>query len=52
MVYSLLCLYPVGVEEIVQKTDMDIGKVYEILIKLQIDGAIEEVYSGHYIKKL
>lgn len=52
VVYSLLCLYPVGVEEIVQKTDMDIGKVYEILIKLQIDGAIEEVYSGHYIKKL
>ena len=52
VVYSCLCLYPTGVEKIVQETGYDIGKVYEILMKLKINGLVEEVFSGHYIKKL
>ncbi len=52
VVYSCLCLYPVGVEEIVQTTGLDIGKVYEILMKLRVKGMAEEVFNGHYIKKL
>ncbi len=52
VVYSCLCLYPVGVEEVVQTTGLDIGKVYEILIKLKLKGMVEEVFNGHYIKKL
>ncbi len=52
VVYSCLCLYPVGVEEIVQTTGLDIGKVYEILMKLRVKGMVTEVFNGHYIKKL
>lgn len=52
VVYSCLCLYPVGVEEIVQTTGLNIGKVYEILMKLRVKGMAEEVFNGHYIKKL
>ena len=52
VVYSLLCLHPVGVENIVLKTGLNIGRVYEILMKLRMDGMIEEVFNGHYIRKL
>ncbi len=52
VVYSLLCLHPVGVEELVYKSGLDIGRVYEILMKLIVDGLIEEVFNGHYIRKL
>lgn len=52
VVYSCLCLHPVGVEEIVQMTGYKVSKVYEILMKLKINRMAEEVFSGHYIKKL
>lgn len=52
VVYSLLCLHPVGVEELVFKTGLNIGRVYEILMKLRLNGMAEEVCNGHYIKKL
>ncbi len=52
VVYSLLCLHPVNIDKLVWDSGLNIGRVYEILMKLKAIGMVEEVCSGHYIKKL
>lgn len=52
VVYSCLGLYPERVEKIADTTGLNISRVYEILMKLRLRGMAEEVFNGHYIRKI
>ena len=51
MLYSLLDLCPISLEEIVRKSGLDIQSTIEILLELQLNGYIKEVGHNRYIKK-
>lgn len=50
VVYSVLDLYPKGLEEIASETGMHISAILEILIKLELKGYIREDGKNHYVK--
>lgn len=50
MVYSCLDLQPKNIEEIFQEIPMDYRKILEILLKLELDGLIEEPEKNYYAK--
>lgn len=51
IVYSGLGLHPKGVEEIVKITGISPEKVTLALVEMQLEGKVEEVYRGYYIRK-
>lgn len=51
VVYSVLCFYPQSVDEISEKTGMESGELYDILLQLQLAGLVEEPVKNYYIKK-
>lgn len=50
MLYSLLGLCPISLEEIIRQSGLDIQRTIEILLELQFDGYIKEVGHNHYIR--
>lgn len=50
MVYSCLDLQPKNIEEIVQEIHLQTGKTAEILLKLQLDGLVEEPVKNYYAR--
>lgn len=48
LVYSCLGLLPVGIEELLDKTGLDIQSVSQALAALQQKGQIEEIYKNYY----
>lgn len=52
LVYSCLGLLPVGLEEILAKTNMDIQTAGRILAALQQKEQIEEIYKNYYKVKM
>lgn len=50
LLYSCLGLYPMGVEDLMKKTKMDIKKVMEALISLELDGYIKEISKNMYVR--
>lgn len=51
IVYSCLDLHPKGVEEIVKRTTISPEEVTLSLVEMQLEGKVEEVYRGFYIRK-
>ena len=50
MLYSLLGLCPISLEEIVRQSGLDIQSTIEILLELQLNGYIKEVGHNRYIR--
>ena len=50
MVYSCLDLQPKNIEEIFREIHLEPGKVPGILLKLQLDGLVEEPVKNYYAK--
>jgi len=48
LVYGCLGLLPLGMEEILEKTGLDILTAIRILDSLQQKGQVEEIYKNHY----
>ena len=51
VVYSKTDLVPVSLQELADKTGFTIGKILEIIIKLQLDGLIYEPSKNYYARK-
>lgn len=51
IVYSCLGLHPKGVEEIVKITGKSPEEVTLALVEMQLEGKVEEVFRGFYIRK-
>lgn len=51
MLYSCLGFMPMTACQLAQKSGMEIDRVYEGIMHLQLEGAIEEVAKGQYITK-
>lgn len=50
MLYSLLGLSPISLEEIVRQSGLDIPRTIEVLLELQLNGYIKEVGQNCYIR--
>ncbi len=51
VVYSNVDLIPASVEEIVLKSELEYGRVYEILLKLQLENIIFEPIKNYFARK-
>ena len=49
LLYSCLGLYPKSVEEILRETKLEVRKVMEILVSLELRGYIREISKNYYI---
>lgn len=49
MVYSCLDLHPKNIQDIIDRTGYCISSLAKILLKLQLDGLIEEKPKGYYV---
>lgn len=52
VVYSCLDLLPQSIEELVEKTGMTSMKVYEVMMKLVLEGLVLEPVRNHFAKKI
>ena len=50
MLYSCFGFVPITVQELINKTGIGLGEIYEKITRLQIEGLIKEVAKGQYIK--
>lgn len=50
IVYSWICLQPVSLEMLVQKTGMPAGKVLSILVSLELKGCIRQIQKNVYVR--
>lgn len=50
MVYSCLDLQPKNIEEIFQETGLDVKEIAGILLKLELEGLIEEPVKNYYAR--
>ena len=50
IVYSWICLQPVSLEMLVQKTGMPAGKVLSILVSLELKGCIRQIQKNEYVR--
>lgn len=50
MLYSCFGFVPITVQELINKTGIGLGEIYEKITRLQIKGLIKEVAKGQYIK--
>lgn len=50
IVYSWICLQPVSLEMLVQKTGMPAGKVLSILVSLELKGCIRQIQKNDYVR--
>lgn len=50
MVYSCLGLQPKNIEEIFQEISLETGKITESLLKLELDGLVEEPIKNYYAR--
>lgn len=50
MVYSCLDLHPKNIQEIFKETGICISSLTEILLKLQLNGLVEEKQKNYYVK--
>jgi DNA processing protein len=51
-VLSCLCQYPTHIDELKKKVDLDSGKLAAILLKLELDGTIEQWPGKNFILKM
>lgn len=52
VLYSDVDLLPVSIEELVMKTGFEFGKVYEILLELQMMGLVYEPVKNYYARNV
>ena len=50
MVYSCLDLQPKNIEEIFQAVPLEMKKIMEILLKLELEGLVEEPVKNYYAR--
>ena len=50
MLYSCVDLYPVGINELVEKTGLSLQQISSALVELEIEGKIEEVANNCYAR--
>ena len=50
IVYSCLGLYPKNVNQLIEETKMEISKLMNSLITLELQGYIEEISKNYYVK--
>lgn len=50
IVYSLICLQPTSLEELVKQTKFSVSELLSILVVLQLKGCIKEVQKNYYIR--
>lgn len=51
VVYSVLGLHLQSIEEILEKTNIESGEIYSILLQLQLAGLVQEPVKNYYIRK-
>lgn len=51
VVYSVLGLYLQSVDEILAKTNIESGEIYNILLQLQLAGLVQEPVKNYYMRK-
>lgn len=51
VLYSEVTLLPISLEELVAKTGINTGKIYEMLLRLQMDGLVYEPVKNYYARK-
>lgn len=52
VVYSETDLLPISMEELVRRTGMDTQKIYEILLKLELENLVYEPVKNYYARRL
>lgn len=50
LVYSVVDLQPKNVEQILEETNLTIGRLCDILLRLENLGAVKEIYKNYYIR--
>ena len=50
IVYSLLCLNPKGVDELLSDAKMEVAKLMQTLISLELKGYIKEISKHNYVR--
>ncbi len=50
MLYSCVDLYPVGLNELIEKTGLSLQKISSALVELELEGKIEEVADNCYAR--
>lgn len=51
-VYNIINLIPMGLDEILEKSKMDLGVLMSILLRLELAGYIKQVLSNSYVRAL
>ncbi len=50
MLYSCVDLYPVGLNELIEKTGLSLQEISSALVELELEGKIEEVADNYYVR--
>lgn len=50
MLYSCVDLYPVGLNELIEKTGLSLQEISNALVELELEGKIEEVADNCYVR--
>ena len=50
MLYSCVDLYPVGLNELIEKTGLSLQEISNALVELELEGKIEEVADNCYAR--
>lgn len=51
LVYSHLCLYPKGVDELAREVELPIQELLSILLELEMSGCAREIAKNHFVKE-
>ena len=51
MLYSCVDLYPVGLNELIERTGLSLQEISSALVELELEGKIEEVAGNCYARK-